>query len=130
MKSFKLNRYFDDLTVSLDDDLRTKGISCENEAEFSAYYVLTHIKADVLRYCAEMPRHVLDSPQVQFVLKIWRTLQDRNYYRFFRLVEEADYLVACLMHKDFNTMRLTALDIMNRTYVSEYLFAVSKCLIC
>lgn len=39
------------LLTCKDDELRQKGISCPNEAEFRAYFILAHIQSDVLQYC-------------------------------------------------------------------------------
>lgn len=101
------------------EDLRQEGIECANEPEFRAYFVLTHIEGDVLAYCTQMTNKALNSKEVQFVLKIWISLQENNYYQFYRLVREADYLTACLMHKLFTQVRKGALRVINKTFAKE-----------
>lgn len=46
--------------------------------------------------------------------------KENDYYKFFRLVQEADYLTACLMHRFFGTVRQRALETMNKVYRGSF----------
>ena len=114
-----------------------------NEAEFQAYYLMTHID-NVPNDAATLPRDIYNSEPVQFACAVhtgnqWsffdfffrnishsfsflfvkkkKTNQSAiatdNYVRFFKLVRRADYLMACLMHLYFKRIRLKALRVLN-----------------
>ncbi|GJQ10008.1 hypothetical protein GpartN1_g1799.t1 [Galdieria partita] len=97
---------------------RTKGLSTSpNEGEFQAYYILSHFDPhSVWAVCRELDVHVLKSRQVAFALRIYQALRSTNYVGFFRLLQRAPYLVACMMQQHFSFIRKSALLIMQRCY--------------
>ncbi|EME31142.1 Germinal-center associated nuclear protein [Galdieria sulphuraria] len=97
---------------------RAKGLTTSvNEGEFQAYYVLSHFDPhSILAVCRELDIHVLKSRQVEFALKVYQTLRSNNYVGFFRLLQRASYLVACMMQQHFSFVRKSALLIMQKCY--------------
>jgi hypothetical protein len=94
---------------------------CRNEPEFLAYMLL------VVRDVPDTLKHltpsdpVLRSPEVQFALQVLYTM-DRtggNYHRFFRLYAAAPYLAACCMAKYAQSMRRTAVDVIDKAYYTR-----------
>ncbi|XP_071626359.1 uncharacterized protein Xmas [Temnothorax longispinosus] len=98
-------------------DLRVKGITCENEPEFRAYVVLLNLNNGNFLYdLQQLPKTVQNSPEVQFAIKVYFSLESNNYYKFFKLVRETTYLNACILLRYFNQVRLRALSIMIKAY--------------
>jgi hypothetical protein len=100
----------------------TKKVSI-NEPEFRGYYILTHLQdEDVIRKCLSFPQEIFKSEPVQFALDVFFAVRTSNYVRFFKLVEEATYLNACLIHEHFLTVQKKALIIMSKVYPKDYVF--------
>lgn len=98
-------------------DLRVKGITCENESEFRAYVVLLNLNNGNFMYdLQQLPKPMQNSPEIQFALKVYFSLDSNNYYKFFQLVRETSYLNACILLRYFNQVRLRALSIMVKAY--------------
>lgn len=98
-------------------DLRVKGITCENESEFRAYVVLLNLNNGNFLYdWQQLPKPVQNSPEIQFALKVYFSLDSNNYYKFFQLVRETTYLNACILLRYFNQVRLRALSVMVKAY--------------
>ncbi|KAL4681717.1 hypothetical protein H8959_007194 [Pygathrix nigripes] len=88
-------------------DLRNKGVFCASEAEFQGYNVLLSLnKGDILR----------NSSEVKFAVQAFAALNSNNFVRFFKLVQSASYLNACLLHCYFNQIRKDALRALNFAY--------------
>lgn len=99
------------------DDLRVKGITCENESEFRAYIALLNLNNGNFLYdLQQLPKSVQNSPEIQFAIKIYFALDSNNYYKFFKLVRETTYLNACILLRYFNQVRLKAFSIMLKAY--------------
>ncbi|XP_020292247.1 uncharacterized protein LOC109858934 [Pseudomyrmex gracilis] len=99
------------------NDLRVKGITCENEAEFRAYVVLLNLNNGNFLYdLQQLPRSVQNSPEVQFAIKVYFALDSNNYYKFFQLVRETTYLNACILLRYFNQIRLKAFRVIIKAY--------------
>ncbi|EFC50016.1 SAC/GANP domain-containing protein [Naegleria gruberi] len=99
-------------------ELRSNGIECPNESEFTAYYILVKITSDqeVAKCLRNLPSKVSKSPEVLFALKVYGAFSTKNYVRYFELVKQASYLSACLMHMYFAHIREEALRIMNTAF--------------
>ncbi|XP_007946869.1 germinal-center associated nuclear protein [Orycteropus afer afer] len=98
-------------------DLRNKGISCAGEAEFQGYNVLLNLnKGDILREVQQFPPAVRNSSEVKFAVQAFAALNSNNFVRFFKLVQSASYLNACLLHCYFNQIRKDALRALNVAY--------------
>ncbi|XP_011876845.1 PREDICTED: uncharacterized protein LOC105566982 [Vollenhovia emeryi] len=97
-------------------DLRVRGVACENEPEFRAYIVLLNLNGNFSYDLQQLPKPVQNSPEVQFAIKVYFSLDSNNYYKFFKLVRETTYLNACILLRYFNQVRLQALSIMVKAY--------------
>ncbi|KAH0518202.1 Germinal-center associated nuclear protein [Microtus ochrogaster] len=98
-------------------DLRNKGVFCTSEAEFQGYNVLLNLnKGDILREVQQFHPDVRNSPEVNFAVQAFAALNSNNFVRFFKLVQSASYLNACLLHCYFNQIRKDALRALNVAY--------------
>ncbi|NWU96975.1 GANP protein, partial [Upupa epops] len=98
-------------------DLANKGIYCKSEAEFRGYSVLLNLnKGDILREVQQFRPEVRNSPEVRFAVQAFASLNSNNFVRFFKLVQAASYLNACLLHCYFNQIRKDALKSLNIAY--------------
>ncbi|XP_071418144.1 germinal-center associated nuclear protein isoform X2 [Pithys albifrons albifrons] len=98
-------------------DLANKGISCKSEAEFRGYNVLLNLnKGDILREVQQFHPEVRNSPEVRFAVQAFAALNSNNFVRFFKLVQTASYLNACLLHGYFNQIRKDGLKSLNIAY--------------
>ncbi|XP_068959161.1 germinal-center associated nuclear protein-like [Petaurus breviceps papuanus] len=104
-------------------DLASEGTSCRREAEFQAYAILLTLhQGDVLRQVQQLQPHVRSAPEVQFALQAFTALDSNNYVRFFKLVQAASYLNACLLHGYFSQARGKAL----RTVMATHTVSAQK----
>ncbi|KAM9009725.1 germinal-center associated nuclear protein [Ara ararauna] len=98
-------------------DLANKGVYCKSEAEFRGYNVLLNLnKGDILREVQQFHPEVRNSPEVRFAVQAFAALNSNNFVRFFKLVQAASYLNACLLHCYFNQIRKDALKSLNVAY--------------
>nr|XP_036879511.1 germinal-center associated nuclear protein isoform X2 [Manis javanica] len=98
-------------------DLRSKGVLCASEAEFQGYNVLLSLnKGDILREVQQFHPAVRNSSEVKFAVQAFAALNSNNFVRFFKLVQSASYLNACLLHCYFNQIRRDALRALNVAY--------------
>ncbi|CAO3665687.1 unnamed protein product [Rhizopus microsporus] len=123
------------------EDLREEDIETPNEAEFRAYYILTHIRdKDIGRQMMAQPMHIFDHSYVQRALKFHAFAQrsneimetssrrnkpdnafgsQNNYQALFNLITdpETPFLMACLLESHFPEIRKGALKAMNVSYM-------------
>ncbi|KAI9474205.1 MAG: SAC3/GANP/Nin1/mts3/eIF-3 p25 family-domain-containing protein [Benjaminiella poitrasii] len=123
------------------DDLREEGIETENEAEFRAYNLLSHIRdQDMARQAQTLPLHIFQHPYMQRALEFYGLVQRNNeiletssrrnkpenvpasanfYSRFFKLVADPStpFLMACMLETHFSEVRKGALKAMNSAYM-------------
>ncbi|XP_012665735.1 germinal-center associated nuclear protein [Otolemur garnettii] len=98
-------------------DLRGRGVACAREAEFQGYNVLLNLnKGDILREVQQFHPTVRNSSEVKFAVQAFAALNSNNFVRFFKLVQSASYLNACLLHCYFNQIRKDALRALNVAY--------------
>uniref|UniRef100_I3LCF4 Germinal-center associated nuclear protein n=1 Tax=Sus scrofa TaxID=9823 RepID=I3LCF4_PIG len=123
MSSFDANINSENMTRCLQSlkemyqDLRVKGVFCAGEAEFQGYNVLLHLnKGDILREVQQFHPAVRNSSEVKFAVQAFAALNSNNFVRFFKLVQSASYLNACLLHRYFNQIRRDALRALNVAY--------------
>ncbi|XP_055975521.1 germinal-center associated nuclear protein [Sorex fumeus] len=99
------------------EDLRGKGVLCASEAEFQGYNVLLNLnKGDILREVQQFHPAVRNSFEVKFAVQAFAALNSNNFVRFFKLVQSASYLNACLLHCYFSQIRKDALRALNVAY--------------
>ncbi|NWH66049.1 GANP protein, partial [Geococcyx californianus] len=98
-------------------DLANKGIYCKSESEFRGYNVLLNLnKGDILREVQQFRPEIRNSPEVRFAVQAFAALNSNNFVRFFKLVQAASYLNACLLHCYFSQIRKDALKSLNIAY--------------
>ncbi|XP_005375988.1 PREDICTED: germinal-center associated nuclear protein isoform X1 [Chinchilla lanigera] len=98
-------------------DLRGRGVFCASEAEFQGYNVLLNLnKGDILREVQQFHPDVRNSPEVHFAVQAFAALNSNNFVRFFKLVQSASYLSACLLHCYFHQIRKDALRALSIAY--------------
>ncbi|XP_042322528.1 germinal-center associated nuclear protein [Sceloporus undulatus] len=98
-------------------DLANKGVYCKSEAEFRGYNVLLNLnKGDILREVQQFRPDVRNSAEVRFAVQAFAALNSNNFVRFFKLVQKASYLNACLLHCYFSQIRRDALKSLNIAY--------------
>ncbi|KAJ2722279.1 actin cytoskeleton and mitosis protein [Coemansia sp. Benny D115] len=122
--------------VELYDDHRKAGIRCANEPEFSAYYIVAHLRdSDAKRVAERMPRHIFLAPIVQQALKLHMLAESSGVLssrqdpgnlfaaqnmpvQFFRAVASpaTPFLLACLAEYRFPSIRRAALKAMNQAF--------------
>jgi hypothetical protein len=89
-----------------------------NKGEFVGYYIIFQLGngGEVTKYLQQVHEEVLKNPEVQFAIKVWSALKYDHYAAFFRLLREANFLQACLMHRYVGPVRLTAIKKMVRSF--------------
>lgn len=97
------------------NDNYANGIIMPNWDEFAGYDMLIDIST-VPRKIEEMHSFLLNTPCVQFALKVYLSNREGNYYQFFKLLRSASYLQACLMHLQFISVQEKALQTMDRAF--------------
>lgn len=98
------------------DLYKDKGITCPREAEFRAYDILLNLnEGDILREAMTFRDEVQKSAEVQFAMAVFHALNSNNAVRFFRLVRNAKYLSACLLHRYFTQVRSKAAQTLNHS---------------
>ena len=100
------------------DAMIAAGVPMSNRSEFIGYFIIFQLgnKGEVSKYLQQLDDDVLNSPEVQFAIKIWCSLKNNNYAAFFRLLREANFLQACLMHRYVGEVRVAAMKKMVRGY--------------
>ena len=119
-------------------EMNEKNIQMPNEAEFQAYYILTHAYSNETASKAEtLSQKVFYDPQVQFALEIQSMMARTNeeyiqgrasengslnlFSAIFRELEKPiSYLMACCIHLSFVDIRRGALKAMQKAF---YCFA-------
>lgn len=98
-------------------DLSLQGITCANEAEFRSYDILLNLSdSDILREIKHLRREIRDSNEVRFVVSAHFAMTSNNFPLFFKLVRQANYLQACLMHRYFTQVRVNAIKLLRKSY--------------
>ncbi|KAJ1846603.1 actin cytoskeleton and mitosis protein, partial [Coemansia sp. RSA 2708] len=117
--------------IELYDDQRKARIACANEAEFYAYYIVSHLRdPDAKRVAERLPAHIFTAPVVQQALKLHMLSEANNVntrrdagnrwaaqnlaVQFFRAVAApaTPLLMACLAEYYFPSIRRAALRAM------------------
>jgi hypothetical protein len=121
------------------DDARHEGIRCPHEAEFRAYYLITHLRDwDTVRQVELLPPNLFDSKHMQAALRIHSLAQRNNesrgergrrpanseaslnaFSRLFKAVasDKTSYLLACLVESHFVDIRRGALVSLKKSFI-------------
>ncbi|KAJ3045280.1 hypothetical protein HDV00_011152 [Rhizophlyctis rosea] len=116
------------------DELRQRGVVAPNEAEFRAYYLMTHIDLDELRFSQvlQQSNHLLGHPYLQLACKLRSLLKGvypkgkdltlTAYAKLFNTIASPStpYLLACALHTHFLAIRQKALRDMFTTIKSTH----------
>lgn len=106
------------------DHARNTGVpdlQSPHEGEFRAYQILMQMldrsaRVEMLGSLRRLPREVLDTADMKFVLDVYAAINcTNNYVRYWTLVNRGTYLQRCLMHRHFPQVRVNALVVMNRS---------------
>lgn len=93
----------------------------ENEPEFQAYDLLLQLETDntleIQQKVEKFPLEILLSKEIKFALKVVSAVRDNNYVQFFNLLNEADYLTACVMSLFIKRIRVKALETLMRVMI-------------
>ncbi|KAJ1895865.1 actin cytoskeleton and mitosis protein [Kickxella alabastrina] len=122
--------------IELYDDHRKVGAECPNEAEFYAYYIVSHLRdSDAKRVAERLPASIFLAPIVQQALRLHMLSESSNVVtsrqdpgnlfaaqnmstQFFRAVAspQTPLLLACLAEYRFPSIRRAALKAMNTAF--------------
>lgn len=92
-------------------------IRCANEAEFRAYVVLLNLHdSNFLWEVKQLREEILQSPEIQFAIKVYLALESNNYVKFFSLVRTTTYMNACILLRYFTQVRNKAIRTMFKAY--------------
>lgn len=98
-------------------DLSLKGVACPNEAEFRGYDILLNLgNNDVLRGVSRLRQSVRNSEEIKFAIRVHAAFSNNNYVKFFKLLKEATFLNACVMHRYFGVMRFHAFRLLRKAF--------------
>jgi len=89
-------------------DLRTSsGTICCSEMEFQKYDILLHLNDEQLSSTVLMKTSDhRSSEEMKFLFRVFSAYTNNDYYRFFQLMEKADYMTSCILSLYANKMRL------------------------
>ena len=68
------------------------------------------------REVQQMTPRIRESPPILFAVEAYNALNCKNYVRFFRLIQKASFLNACILHRYFNQIRSQALLIIMKAH--------------
>jgi hypothetical protein len=124
------------------EDARHEGRDCPHEAEFRAYYLITHLRdPDTIRQIELLPPHIFRNDHVQAALRLHALAQRNNesrgergrrpanseaslnaFSRFFKAIarDDTSYLLACLAETHFADVRRGALVCLRKAYMAQH----------
>lgn len=107
-------------SLTMSEQTNTLSLCLTREAEFRGYQVLSHAEdQDVFRRVLSFPREVFSSPAVQFALTSASALHQVDYVAYGRMMKQADYLQACLLHTHLQRLRKNALKMIFKSFSSK-----------
>lgn len=124
------------------EDARHEGRECPHEAEFRAYYLITHLRdSDTIRQMELLPQDIFHSEHLQAALRLHALAQRNNesrgergrrpanseaslnaFSRFFKAIasDQTSYLLACLAETHFADIRRGALVCLRKAYMAQH----------
>lgn len=110
MNKRNLNDCLQMLRVMYQDLRTTTGHVCEGELEFQKYDILLHLNEDHLSSLVLMKySEYRSSSEMRFITKVFNAYTNNDYYKFFQLMRQADYMTSCVLSLYANKMRLVGL---------------------
>lgn len=67
----------------------------------------------------KLTKAVFYSPKMGMAISVYQAVSTNNYVRFFRLLESADLILSCLLHRFIVSMRLRGFDVLNKAYMAN-----------
>ncbi|PRP87159.1 hypothetical protein PROFUN_01421 [Planoprotostelium fungivorum] len=110
-------------------DLRTQhNFVPQNEPEFQSYFLTSQLllskkkrnESNTEDDLMSLPDDILNSPHIRLFTEIWKAVQSFNYYRYFKLMREADPLTASLMYIWSNGIRKMFVERIARYSAQQY----------
>jgi hypothetical protein len=102
--------------------LRAQHIYTPDEPEFTAYLMLLSDHENHLKQIWGAPTHIAQSEVVKFVIKVKNAISSNNYVAFFKLFNEADIVIASLMHNWIEKVRRRAFESLFKMKILEVSF--------
>lgn len=101
-------------------DLRNLGIRCAGEPEFQIYDVLLHLDQDYASttILIKTSEH-RSSEGMRRVTKLLNAYTTNDYYKFFQIMKNTDYMESCILSLYANQMRLNGLKTIIATCASQ-----------
>jgi len=101
-----------------------------NEPEFVAYDLIVQLEnernyLDIHQRIAGLANEILASKEVKFAVKVISAVKENNYIQYFKLLEQADYLTACMMSSLIKTIRERAIKSMQRSQARSNIESIS-----
>lgn len=78
-------------------------------------FIISLLHYQVEKYIQALREDILQSPHLQFAMRVVTCRRTKSYATFFRLIKESNYLQACCLFKYVGYMRLQALSIIGRS---------------
>lgn len=103
--------------VHMYEDLSRRDICCPNEAEFNAYMIILKLNSgDLLWEYQSFSSKVRLSSFIKAAINLYNAFSSKICSRFFSIVKKSPYLMACLSHRYFSTIRTSALETIAKAY--------------
>lgn len=92
------------------NDLKDTGITCARELEFQKYDILLHLDEDPssINITMKTSKH---RNNMKFATQIFIAYVNNDYFTFFKLLKQADYMESCILSLYVNKMRLIGMKI-------------------
>jgi hypothetical protein len=105
------------------------GLSNQNEAEFVAYSILYNLRSpiEVQMWIRDISPELYTHPYIKYAISAFISFNTNNFVKYFEIAKEAPYLISCLMHLYFDSMRTDALRALKkavRDIDMEYLMKI------
>lgn len=94
---------------------REKSIDCDNEPEFTAYFILAKPEnlLQIFTLIKSLPEKVLVHPYMRIAINLFKAYHNDDFAGFFATVDEAPYLIACAAYPIFHKFRAISLEKMH-----------------
>lgn len=92
------------------NDLKNTGVNCAEELEFQKYDILLHLDEDPLSINITMKTSEHRS-DMKFATQVFIAYVNNDYFTFFKLLKQADYMESCILSLYVNKMRLIGMKI-------------------
>ncbi|XP_022703660.1 uncharacterized protein LOC111268761 [Varroa jacobsoni] len=101
-------------------DLKVQNVRCPNEAEFVAYEILLNLKEGfIAKMITDLEPELRRNALVRLSIAAMNAFESGNYRRFFKIVRQAPYLAACILHCYFIEVRRHALFVLSKSLSSK-----------